>query len=108
VRRLARALAAALALAAGAPATAPAAAKDRPLAAGERIDLNQAPVEELMRLPGVGRKRADAIAALRERRPLRRPEDLAQVKGISPAWVAKHRALLEASPPGASRAATKP
>ena len=90
-------------------APAGAGAKERPLAPGEKVDLNQAPVEELMRLPGVGRKRAEAIAALRDRRPLRRPDDVAQVKGISPGWVAKHRALLEASAAApAPRAGAKP
>jgi competence protein ComEA len=104
VRRLARALAAALALVAAAPAG----AKGDPLAPGEKIDVNAAPVEQLMRLPGVGRKRAEAIAALRDRRPFRRADDVALVKGISPAWVARHRALLEVGPPPGGRPAAKP
>jgi competence protein ComEA len=91
----------------------PAAAKGRPLAQGEKVDLNAAPVEELMRLPGVGRKRAEGIVALRSRRPLRRADDVAQVKGISPAWVAKNRAKLEvsaaaAAPAPSGRAPAKP
>ena len=91
--RLARALALAAALLGALPAE----AKGKPLAPGEKLDLNHAPVAELMRLPGVGRKRAEAIAALRDKRPLRRVDDLASVKGISPAWVQKHRAMLEVS-----------
>jgi competence protein ComEA len=71
----------------------PAEAK-KPLDPTEKIDVNAAPLEELMRLPGIGRKRAEAIVALRAKRPLRRPEELASVKGISPAWVARNRASL--------------
>jgi competence protein ComEA len=105
VRRLARAVAAAAALTAALPAS----AKGKPLAAGERVDLNRAPVVELMRLPGVGRKRAEAIAAARDKRPFRKVEELAQVKGISPGWIAKHRGILEASaPPPAAPPASKP
>jgi competence protein ComEA len=105
VTRLARAVAVAGALAAALPAH----AKGKALAPGERVDLNRAPVVELMRLPGVGRKRAEAIAAARDRRPFRRVDDLAQVKGISPGWIAKHRAILEATaPPIAAPAASGP
>jgi competence protein ComEA len=68
------------------------------LAPGERIDVNRAGAAELMRLPGVGRRRAEAILAQRAKKPFRRPEDLALVKGLSPAWVAKNRAHLEAGP----------
>jgi competence protein ComEA len=96
VRRLARALTVGAALVAAAPVAAPAEAKGKPLAPGERVDVNRAPVEELMRLPGIGRKRAETIAALRAKRPFRKVEELAQVKGISASWVAKHRAALEA------------
>jgi competence protein ComEA len=104
VKRLARALAVALALVAAGPAE----AKGKPLQPGEKVDLNGAPIAELMRLPGVGRKRAEAIAALRAKRPFRRADDVAQVKGISPGWVAKHRALLDVSPPGTIGGAVRP
>lgn len=108
MRRLAQALALVLALAAGT-----AEAKGKPLEAGEKVDVNAAPVEELMRLPGIGRKRAEAIAALRAKRPFRRADEIAQVKGISPGWVAKHRGILEVSAPaiaaaGGARPAAKP
>ena len=46
-------------------AAAPALAAKKALAPGERIDLNRASVSELMRLPGVGEKRAQAIVAQR-------------------------------------------
>ena len=73
---------------------APALAAKKPLASGERLDLNRASVAELMRLPGVGRKKAEAIAAQRTRTPFRRLEDVLVVKGVSPGWLEKHRPRL--------------
>jgi competence protein ComEA len=103
VRRavLAAALAAALLL----PGAA--AARKRPLAPGERIDLNRAGVAELMRLPGVGRARAEAIVAHRQRSPFRTPSDVVQVKGIGPAWLERNRAHLAAGD-GTARPRTAP
>lgn len=72
----------------------PALAAKKPLASGERIDLNRASVVELMQLPGVGRKKAEAIAAQRGRAPFRRLEDVLAVKGVSPGWLEKQRAHL--------------
>ena len=101
-----RALLRSLALAAALVAAAPATAGKPTLAAGERVDLNRAGVAELMRLPGVGEKRARAIVAQRERRPFRRPEDVLAVKGLGPAWFAKVKGHLSvgatepARPPG--------
>jgi competence protein ComEA len=82
-------VAAAAVLAAG-----PAFAAKKPLAPGDRIDVNRAPVVELMRLPGVGRKKAEAIAALRAQAPFKALEDLLAVKGVSPKWLEKNRAHL--------------
>ena len=73
---------------------APALAAKKPLAAGERLDLNRASVSQLMRLPGLGRKKAEAIAAQRTRAPFRRLEDVLTVKGISPGWLEKQRPHL--------------
>ncbi len=81
---LRRALVAALLLAA-----VPALAAKRTLSPSERIDLNRAPVTELMRLPGVGQRKAQAIVAHRQRAPFRRPEDVVQVKGFGPGWLQK-------------------
>jgi len=78
-----------LALAAALLAASPALAAKKALAAGERIDLNRAPVTELMRLPGVGLKKAQALVARRQRSPFRRPEDVLQVKGFGPGWLQK-------------------
>ena len=88
--RAAPALAVAAAL-----AWAPAAlAAKRALGPTERIDVNRASQAELMRLPGVGAKRAQAIVARRAQRPFQRPEDLLGVKGIGAGWLARTRAHL--------------
>jgi competence protein ComEA len=89
VRRL-RLLLALLALLSAPPAL----AAKKPLGSGERLDLNRASVAELMRLPGVGRKKAEAIAAQRTRTPFRRLEDVLVVKGVSPGWLEKNRPHL--------------
>ncbi len=96
MRRLARAAVAVALLAAGPPAL----AAKRALSPGERVDLNRATVAELMRLPGVGEKRAQAIVAQRSRRPFHRPEDVLAVKGIGKAWLTKTRASLAVGPTG--------
>lgn len=54
----------------------------RSVGEGEKIDVNRAPIEELVRLPGIGRKRAEAIVALRTKRPFRRARELRRVRGI--------------------------
>lgn len=89
-----RALAAALALALGLPAL----ASGKGLPPGERVDLNRATVSELMRVPGIGRKKAQAIVALRQRQPFHRVEDVLAVKGLGPAWLAKVKASLVVAP----------
>jgi competence protein ComEA len=82
-----RTLAAAAVLLAGVPAQ----AAKKPLGPADRIDLNRAGVTELMRLPGIGEKRAQAIIAARAKQPFRKLEDVLAVKGIGPAWLAKVR-----------------
>lgn len=50
---------------------------------GERINLNTAPVEELVRLPGIGEARAESIVSYRKANgPFQRVEDLMEVSGI--------------------------
>ena len=52
---------------------------------GEKININTAPVEDLQRLPGIGEKRAEDIAAWRqEQGPFTSVEELAQISGIGP------------------------
>jgi competence protein ComEA len=86
-------------------ASMPALAAKKPLGPGDRIDLNRAGVAELMRLPGVGEKRAQAIVAARSRQPFRKPEDVLAVKGIGPAWLARVRANILVGPITAAGAA---
>jgi competence protein ComEA len=84
-------------------AAAPALAARKGLPPGERVDLNRATVSELMRVPGVGERKAQAIVALRQRQPFRRVEDVLAVKGLGPAWLAKVKAsLYVAAPPPAA------
>ncbi len=99
----------ALAVAAALLAASPALAAKKALAAGERIDLNRAPVTELMRLPGVGEKRAQAIVAHRAKQPFRRAEDVIAVKGLGKAWFAKVKGNLQvgAASPQSSPAAAR-
>jgi competence protein ComEA len=96
----------ALAVAASLLAAAPALAAKKALPAGERIDLNRASVTELMRLPGLGQKRAQAIVAYRTRQPFRRVEDVLSVKGLGPAWLAKVKANVQVG--GTTAAAAPP
>lgn len=48
----------------------------------ERININEAGPAELLRLPGVGPARAQAIVTEREKRRFRRIEDIIRVPGI--------------------------
>ena len=72
----------------------PAQAQKKPLGPGERIDLNSATAAELMRLPGVGKKRAEAIVATRDKRPFRKADEVLRVKGLSQAWFTKVKGML--------------
>jgi competence protein ComEA len=82
----------------------PAWAAKKPLGPGDRIDLGRASVVELMRLPGIGEKRAQAIVAARTRQPFHKVEDVLGVKGIGPAWLNRVRAnvLVASAPAGAA------
>lgn len=91
----------------------PALAEKKPLVAGERVDLNTASTAELMRLPGVGKKKAEAIVTAREKRPFRRTEEITRVKGLGAGWYAKAKGYLtvgDTAPPakGAAAAAAVP
>jgi competence protein ComEA len=90
----ARGLAAAAALGTALPAL----AAGKGLAPGERLDLNRATVSELMRVPGIGEKKAKAIVALRQRQPFRRVEEVLAVKGLGPAWLGRVKASLYVAP----------
>jgi len=105
VSRLHRLLGAALATALLCAAS-PALAAKKPLAPNDRFDLNRASVAELMRLPGVGEKKAQAILAYRAKQPFKKPEDVVAVKGLGPAWFAKVKAHLVAGGGAATPTAT--
>ncbi|MGA2447394.1 MAG: ComEA family DNA-binding protein [Polyangiaceae bacterium] len=63
------------------------------------VVLNTAGVDDLRRLPGIGQKRADAIAALRSRLGrFRAIEDLLKVKGIGRAMLKRLRPLVRIDP----------
>lgn len=83
----------------------PALAVKKPLAPNDRIDLNRASVAELMRLPGVGQKKAQAIVSHRAKAPFQRPDDVVQVKGLGPSWFAKVKPHLTAGVGGAQATA---
>jgi competence protein ComEA len=94
VTRPLQALAAAALVAAAGPAVA-----KKPLGPGERIDLNRASAEELMRLPGVGAKKALAILDRRSRQPFARIEDVTSVRGLGARWFARTRDHLTTGGP---------
>ena len=67
-----------------------------PQASQGRVDINRATVEELMALPGVGRKTAEAIIRARGLRgAFRSPSDLLEVKGIGKKKLEKMAAYIK-------------
>jgi competence ComEA-like helix-hairpin-helix protein len=48
------------------------------------INLNTATAEELQSLPGIGKKLAERIIEARTKNPIRSPQDLLAIKGITP------------------------
>ncbi len=72
-----------------------------PLASGlaaDRLDVNQATVEQLATLPGIGPAKAAAIVDERTRKPFTSVDDLERVKGIGPALIAQLRDHVVAAP----------
>lgn len=64
------------------------------------VYVNQASIDELRRLPGVGPKRAEAILALRRRvGRFQRVEDLLRVKGVGRSTLRKWRPLVRLDAP---------
>ena len=62
---------------------------------GNKISLNQASLEQLQELAGVGLKKAEAIVAYRQKNgKFKNIEELQQVKGIGPALFAKNKDRL--------------
>jgi comEA protein len=64
-----------------------------------RLDLNEATAGELMALPGIGEKRAQAIIAWRDSNgPFGCIDDLDDVHGIGPATVDRLRPFVSVKP----------
>lgn len=65
-----------------------------------KVILNTAGVDDLVRLPGVGKRRAEAIVALRQRlRRFKRVHDLLRVRGIGPRSLRRMMPHLVLDPP---------
>ncbi len=59
------------------------------------VDINNASVKELMKLNGIGKKKAEKIVAYRKRKCFKNIEDLTNVKGIGKKTVEKNRSDLK-------------
>ena len=59
-----------------------------------RININEAGPEELVKLPGIGPSRADAIIVERQKRRFRRIEDIIRVPGIGRKTFGRIRHLI--------------
>jgi competence protein ComEA len=67
----------------------------RPAAPALPVDLNRAPVDDLERLPGVGRAIATRIV---DARPFRSVDELVRVRGLRGARLARVRTLVTVAP----------
>lgn len=66
----------------------------------DAVNINTASVEELERLPRIGRKTAEAIVEFRTLNgPYRRPEHLMQIRGISEKRFLEIRGLIKTQDP---------
>ncbi len=77
-----------------------------PLAAGEKVDPNSAPAEELERLPGIGPQKARAIIEARPTGGFRTLADLERVPGIGPVLLERLAPYLTLKPQAAGGGAT--
>ena len=65
------------------------------VSSANKISLNQASVDQLQQLQGVGLKKAQAIVAYRQKQgPFKTIDELQQVRGIGPAIFAKNKTRL--------------
>jgi competence ComEA-like helix-hairpin-helix protein len=75
-----------------------------PLSPGERINPNEAGISSLVRLPGIGWSKAQAILTYREQRraatpAFRGPNDLTRIRGIGPKTAEAISAWLDFNEP---------
>lgn len=82
----------------GSPAEAPARSGAPVSAPVSMVNLNTASIDELCTLPGIGKKKAEAIIALRTKRPLTRVTQVLQVKGIGPRTLQRLKPFLSVAP----------
>jgi competence ComEA-like helix-hairpin-helix protein len=69
--------------------------QNQPVSSANKISLNQASVDQLQQLQGVGLKKAQAIVAYRQKQgPFKTIDELQQVRGIGPAIFAKNKTRL--------------
>lgn len=73
------------------------AAKQAP---AQAVDINQASIEQLMTIPGLGATKAKAIVAYRETAPFKTAEELVNVKGIGEKLYAKIQPYVTVSQQG--------
>lgn len=67
----------------------------QPVSSANKISLNQASVDQLQQLQGVGLKKAQAIVAYRQKQgAFKSIDELQQVRGIGPAIFAKNKTRL--------------
>ncbi|PTN34345.1 helix-hairpin-helix domain-containing protein [Desulfonatronum sp. SC1] len=62
--------------------------------AQSKVNINEAPVELLQALPGVGPALAQRIVEYREQTPFEAPEDIMKVSGIGEATFEKMKELI--------------
>lgn len=67
---------------------------DKPSTEIEKININKASKEELMTLPNIGEKRAEAIIEYRENSPFKKIEDIKNVTGIGEKFYQSLRDLI--------------
>lgn len=73
-----------------------------------KLELNTATIAQLVKLPGIGPKRAAAIVKARTRRPFRRVRDLLRIKGIGKKSLARLRPLVTVAVKPRRAAPTRP
>ena len=67
-----------------------------PTVSADALNINTASVDELEKLPHIGRKTAEAIVQFRDQNgPFRKPEYLLQIRGISETRFAELRPYLK-------------